>query len=310
MLNAALVSVVMPAYNASRFIKESINSVVSQTYENWELIVIDDGSLDSTGAIVREVASKEPRIKYHYQKNGRQARARNAGISRALGQFIAFLDSDDMWLPNKLSVMIGEFSKGSQDLLFSDSYISEQNIENLKIETLSKFGVSAFSYHGHDGLSRFLERNWVPTLTVMAKTDLLKSHPFDPGVFLAEDYDLWLRILLCGHTIRSIPSVLAIYRIHSGSTSAADRECVGAVLNIFKNLANLTDDQSMKFLIKSKSTLWVKKKIKNIASFAEFDDFIKSENKNSKSLRIYSLLNNISRLLFRINNRLLSSRYK
>jgi glycosyltransferase involved in cell wall biosynthesis len=309
-MNAALVSVVMPAYNASRFIKESINSVISQTYENWELIVIDDGSLDSTGAIVKEWAARESRIKYHYQKNGRQASARNAGISYALGQLIAFLDSDDMWLPSKLSVMIGEFSDGKQDLLFSDSYINKQNIENLKIETLPKFGISAFSYCGRDGLSRFLERNWVPTLTVMAKTDVLKSHLFDPDVFLAEDYDLWLRILLSGHTIRSISSVLAIYRIHSGSTSAADRECIDAVLNIFKNLSNLTDDPSMKLLIQSKSDLWVKKKIKNMASFDEFNEFIKCENKNSKNLGLNIFLNYIARLLFRINNHLLASRYK
>jgi teichuronic acid biosynthesis glycosyltransferase TuaG len=92
----------MPAYNAEKYIGDSIKSVLAQTYSNWELIVVDDGSTDGTAAVVREFVDRDNRIKYFYQENGRLGKARNTGIGHAAGPLIAFLDSDDLWVETKL----------------------------------------------------------------------------------------------------------------------------------------------------------------------------------------------------------------
>src|SRR5258706_12531894 len=102
MQNRDLISVIMPAYNAEKFITQSIQSVIAQTYSNWELVIVDDGSTDNTKEIVSGFQKTEPRIKYIYQPNGRQGKARNTGIEHAAGEWIAFLDAEDILIPAML----------------------------------------------------------------------------------------------------------------------------------------------------------------------------------------------------------------
>src|SRR5690349_25117803 len=97
-----LISVIMPAYNAEKFVAESISSVITQTYKNWELIIVDDGSTDNTKNIIEEFAKHDARIKYIYQENAKQGKARNTGIAMAKSGLVAFLDADDLWLPQML----------------------------------------------------------------------------------------------------------------------------------------------------------------------------------------------------------------
>src|SRR5687768_13986927 len=101
-----LVSVIMPAYNVEKFIQQSIDSVLGQTFSSWELIIIDDGSTDNTVPIVEENQARTDKILLIRQENKKQAAARNAGLRIAKGRWIAFLDSDDIWLPNKLEVQL------------------------------------------------------------------------------------------------------------------------------------------------------------------------------------------------------------
>lgn len=97
-----LVSIIMPSYGSEKFISKSIDSVLLQTYDNWELIIIDDCSPDESNKIIKEYLSKDSRIKFvKLEKNSGAAVARNKGIEIAKGRFIAFLDSDDLWLPEK-----------------------------------------------------------------------------------------------------------------------------------------------------------------------------------------------------------------
>src|ERR1700759_692275 len=102
LMTEPLVSVITPAYNAGNFIHETIDSVIAQTYTNWELIIIDDGSTDNTAAIVKQYVVRDSRIKYLYQQNGKQGKARNNGMTHSSGTIIAFLDADDTWTPHKL----------------------------------------------------------------------------------------------------------------------------------------------------------------------------------------------------------------
>ena len=96
-----LVSVIMPAHNSGRYIAESIRSVQAQTCADWELVVVDDGSTDDTAEVVRGLATSDARVRYVYQPNGRQGRARNNGVANSSGGLVAFLDSDDLWVERK-----------------------------------------------------------------------------------------------------------------------------------------------------------------------------------------------------------------
>ena len=122
-MNNPLVSVIMPAYNAQKYIAESIESVIGQTYLNWELLIVDDGSTDDTASIIKQYQLNDSRIQYFYQESGRQGKAKNTAIKNSKGDYIAFLDSDDLWLKEKLKISVNEITKGDYSLLFTDSYI-------------------------------------------------------------------------------------------------------------------------------------------------------------------------------------------
>lgn len=101
-----LVSIIIPAYNAEKFLGEALDSVLKQTYADWEAIVVDDGSTDGTAEIAKNYSLKDRRIKYVYQENRRMAAARNKGISIAKGEYVAFLDADNIFWPNKLEAQV------------------------------------------------------------------------------------------------------------------------------------------------------------------------------------------------------------
>src|SRR5690554_6000603 len=113
-----LVSVITPSYNSLSFIKETINSVRIQSYSNWEMIIVDDNSKDNSAHVIKEYTKNDQRIKIiSLTQNGGAARARNIAIKESKGDYIAFLDSDDLWLPSKLEEQVAFMQKG--DLAFS-----------------------------------------------------------------------------------------------------------------------------------------------------------------------------------------------
>ena len=303
-----LVSVIMPAYNASAFIADSIDSVLAQTYRNWELIVIDDGSTDSTPDIVKQKACHDVRLKYLYQDNGRQAKARNLGLMHAKGEFIAFLDADDLWLDNKLEIMVNEFGVGNQDLLFSDSYIFESSfsINDASLHH-ERMGVVAGEYYGYNGLSDFLEINRIPVLTVIAKSDVIKKFIFNEDMTPAEDYDLWLRMLVSGCRLRAIPLPLAAYRLHQASSTSSDRLATDTVIRIIYKLKCSNSNNSIKKLIDHKLRKWLSRKLQSVEDYKQMKYFINilRDMNYLNNMVIYEILNNICNLIFKINIKLL-----
>lgn len=208
-----LVSVIMPAYNAEKYIKEAIQSVIGQTYEKWELIIVDDASTDGTVAIVQECAAKDNRINLIcISKNGGVANARNVAIKIAKGRFLAFLDSDDLWLPEKLERQL--------------EFMREKNY--------------AFSFHGYRHFSEkgvcnkqviipdvlcyddALCGNYIGCLTVCL--DRTKLKPFTMPKARHEDYITWLNILkdngICAYGLQED---LARYRIGNGGTVSGNK---------------------------------------------------------------------------------------
>jgi len=119
-MNNNSISIIIPAYNAEDYITKTIDSVIKQTYTNWELIVVDDGSTDRTANIIKEFCKNDNRVIYIYQKNTGVSHARNNGLKKAKGKFIALLDADDLWNNNKLESVLQAFLKNNIDWIFSD----------------------------------------------------------------------------------------------------------------------------------------------------------------------------------------------
>lgn len=178
-----LVSIIMPTYNCGRFIAESINSVLAQTYTNWELLIVDDCSADNTAEVV--ALFKDPRI--HYQRNERNSGAavtRNTALRLAKGKYIAFLDSDDLWLPEKLERQIAFMEKNG----YAFSYTNYEEIDDTSKPTginisgpkhVTKFGMYAFC--------------WPGCLTVMydaSKVGLIQIEDIKKN----NDYAMWIKV--------------------------------------------------------------------------------------------------------------------
>jgi glycosyltransferase involved in cell wall biosynthesis len=127
----SLVSIIIPAYNAERFISETINSVLNQTYTNWELIIINDGSTDKTLDIIQRFSANDNRISYITKNNSGVSDTRNKGIEAAKGEYIAFLDADDVWMQNNLEKKIEVLKKDpSVDFVYSNMMQADQNLQN------------------------------------------------------------------------------------------------------------------------------------------------------------------------------------
>ena len=120
-----LISVIIPCYNAEKYISETIESVIKQTYSNWELLVVDDCSTDDSENIIKSYAKKDSRIKYYRTESntGTPAEPRNIGINKAKGEYVALLDADDLFLPNKLEKQIEFINEGNKELVFSNGVI-------------------------------------------------------------------------------------------------------------------------------------------------------------------------------------------
>lgn len=207
-----LVSIVVPCYNADKFISQTIESVIAQTYRNWELLVIDDCSTDKTSDIVLSYCQKDHRIKlYHTDtQSGGPSFPRNRGIQLSKGNLIAFLDADDIWLPNKLSEQVSFLLINDYDFVFSNyEKISENGSRNNRVVRMK----SVVNY------SMMLRSSEIPCLTVLLKKSLIKNKYFK--AVGKEDYLLWLEILKKGggHAYNTC-KVHALYRERLNSRSS------------------------------------------------------------------------------------------
>jgi glycosyltransferase involved in cell wall biosynthesis len=214
MSNFVVISVIMPAYNAGRYITQSINSVLAQSFNNYELIVVDDGSTDDT--VKQVLAISDPRIILITKKNGGVSSARNTGIKAACGVYIAFLDADDIWVPIKLEKQINFLESNSDfGMVYSNAYVFSENIQD------SYLLLGTESLESHNTHCRLLIFNFIPTLTVMIKKNVLENfgfEVFDNDLNPVEDWDLWIRVSkIC--KIYGLREPMAFYRNHSGGIS-------------------------------------------------------------------------------------------
>ena len=207
-----LVTVITPMYNSGKYIEETLNSVISQTYENWELFIIDDGSSDNCVELVSDFKKNDDRIKLIInEENQGAAISRNIGIREANGRYIAFLDSDDLWVPTKLEEQINFMSKNQLALSYS-SYekIDEfgNHIKNINVV------YTQTTYHN------LLKSNYIGCLTAMIDLKMMEQKKiYMPNIKTRHDHGLWLDIVRRGFNVSGNPKVLAKYRYRKGSIS-------------------------------------------------------------------------------------------
>ena len=206
------VSVVMPAYNCERTIAEAVRSVQNQAYKNWKLFIIDDCSADRTIVIAQELAGSDSRITVLLNPtNQGVGRTRNRGVSEAKTEWIAFLDSDDLWKPVKLEKQINLISENPEaNIVFTGSGFIDTSGNRLD-----------YILHVPERISRkeLLKQNLISCSSVLVRKDLLLKHPMPEKGFLHEDFATWLSILDEEPYAYGIDEPLLIYRLSGHSKS-------------------------------------------------------------------------------------------
>lgn len=205
----ARVSIITPAYRAASLIEATIDSVIAQTYPDWEMIVADDCSPDNTREVVARRAAQEPRIRLvSLEKNGGPARARNAAINAATGRWLAFLDSDDLWLPTKLEKQLA-FQRETGVALTCTGW---RRISADATRTGRRMSPPAsLTYHQALGLTG------IATSTVIL--DRTKTGPVEMKSVYYDDFACWLDVLRDGELARGLDEDLMRYRMMAGSVS-------------------------------------------------------------------------------------------
>lgn len=209
-MNTPIVSVILPAYNADSTIRSTIESILEQTFPDFELIIIDDGSTDDTADVVHQFGDK--RIIYLYQSNHERAEARNNGIAKSKGEFIAFLDADDLWLPEKLNKQMWLMQNNPKvGLVYCDLfYFDDETGENLIL-----YSRTASLHRGRVSIELLLENNFIKSPTPLIRREIFNQVGlFDTSLIPCEDWEMWLRII-AKNPIDYIDEPLARYRVHS-----------------------------------------------------------------------------------------------
>jgi glycosyltransferase involved in cell wall biosynthesis len=231
-----LVSVIIPAYNVAEFIGEALDSVLAQTYTDFEVIVINDGSPD-TPKLERALAPYLSRIVYIKQENRGVSAARNAGITAARGPLIAFLDGDDVWLPNYLEVQVKRIQADPTiDVLYPNVLMfGEASEAGEEFMTLCPS-------NGEVTFERLLRQECnVSNCSIARKEALVRAGMFDETLRSVEDFDLWLRVVKGGGRIAYHRDVLARYRRRSGSLTADPIWLSEHVIEVLEKVRQRTD---------------------------------------------------------------------
>lgn len=232
MIMTNLISIITPCCNAAKCLVQTIESVLAQSWQDWEMLIVDDCSSDGSADIIREYVKKDSRIKYFRtsQRSGSPAVPRNVGIKYASGRYIAFLDSDDMWLPNKLEVQIKAFQENSDAAIIYSYYekVPETGVRSGRI-------VASPPRITYDDL---LYGNVIGCLTGVYDTEKVgKVYMKQIG---HEDYPMWLEILKKGFVGVNTCDVQALYRVRDSSVSADKFRASRWQWNIYRNVENLS----------------------------------------------------------------------
>lgn len=203
-----LVSIVVNCFNGEKFLKKSINSIINQTYKNWEIIFWDNNSTDNSSVEIKSF--KDKRIKYFKSsKFNTLYKSRNLAIKRTKGDLICFLDTDDLWKKNKLKDQVHIMKKRKFDVLYSNYLIKNENLNYIKKRNIRNIECKT---------QNLLNDYSLGILTAMVKKDIFKKNLFSPNYEIIGDFDFFINLSLkfkFGYS----PKVLAVYRVHQNNFS-------------------------------------------------------------------------------------------
>jgi len=230
-LECELVSIITPSYNSSKYIYEAIQSVMSQTYVNWEMILVDDHSTDNSVEIIERIASGNPKIRLIKLKNNvGSAQSRNVALEVVSGRFIAFLDSDDVWHSDKLEKQVEFMLKRKAPISFTSYELIDENgtSKNHAIYSIEKLNQLDYLKNTIIGFS-----------TSMIDTQIVGNSFRMMDIRTRQDTSLWITLLGKGFLAYGLDEVLVKYRIHSNSISANKIKAVMQVWNLYFNIHRL-----------------------------------------------------------------------
>lgn len=266
--NKVLFSVIIPTYNRGKYLKNAILSVIDQEYENWELIIIDDGSTDNTCQLVSQF--QDPRLKYFYKQNEERSIARNFGIQKAIGEYVCFLDSDDVLLPNHLYSLKKEILRNNSPIGLFQSGVSIKSKQTQKVIDW---------YNGLD--RREIVRNILKGKSlyiqgISVSREILTFLQFPRNYSYWEDQHLWLRIL-CEYPFYQVNDITAIWLINDESSVELiyKKNLIGGLNRYLGCIHDLKNDPIIK------KSNWITKKDILSLKVSKASGFIKNQRGNS-----------------------------
>ena len=273
------ISTIMSVYNGEDYLAEAIDSVLNQTFKNWELIVINDCSTDSTAEILNKYASADERVKVHTNEvNLRLPSSLNKAMTFAKGKYIARMDADDICLPERFEKQFG-FMEGNPDIALSSC-----RFMTLKNGVISSGGCGGKS-DKESIKALLLVTNPILHPGIIAKTDVIKKLGYDKNFTCTEDMELWTRFILEGHTVEIMPEYLMIYRLHDKQITETTlakqhKEVVAIQKQYLGKLLEPMNNQQEEFYI---SGIYFRENT-DINKFCEYYRWIKSVNKKTKAV--------------------------
>ena len=245
-MKESFVSVIMPCYNGEEYISHAVESVVQQTYRNWELIIVDDGSTDRSPVIAEEWTQKDSRITLIRKENGGSASARNAGIRKASGNYLSFIDSDDLWHKDYLEVMLENINGCSDDrtaVFFCGYRRMDSKCERPVLNDYSCGGIKTFE-------DLLLHCPIFPSATLVDLSVIKEKVYFREDLgSLRDDYVYWLDILSSGFACRGFTDVLADYRMRENRLTSSKISMIRPQWNVYRKVLSLGFFKSAKYLI-------------------------------------------------------------
>lgn len=234
-MNEALVSIITPVYNAERFLGDTIKSIQNQTYKNWELVLVDDCSKDGSADMIKEFQANDDRIRYiKLEKNSGASVSRNTGIKNAKGRFIAFVDSDDIWQPEKLKIQIEYMLENKLGFTFTSyRYMKEDGRLTKKVAKAPK----KINYRG------LLKNTIIGCSTVVIDKEIVGEFSM-PLVRRGQDTATWLQILKTQDYAYGIEKDLVNYRLVGDSLSSNKIKALKRTWNTYRNVEKLSVLQS------------------------------------------------------------------
>lgn len=238
-----MISIIVPVYNAAAYLTETIENVTRQTYRDWELLLVNDCSKDQSETVIRQYLENHPDQRIHLinlSENGGAAKARNRGLMAAKGRYIAFLDADDIWAPEKLEKELAFLKEKNAGFVFTAYEFGDANgVGTGKVVQVPE----TLAYQ------QALSRTIIFTTTVLLDTEKISKDLIQMPIIKSEDTATWWQILKAGYVAYGLNETLAVYRRPAKSLSSNKLEAIRRIWHLYREIGELSVVSSAWYLI-------------------------------------------------------------